>query len=389
MSPFNASDWISCGKHWNSVPPTVHRAAKQVFAIPQSLHDRLFGWSNLDLHGLISTHIPSSFPEQDTTQSREDSLSHYFSADLPHKETSMSLTQLSRLPMPADKTVHQLVHYAWQAWLDGKQSVRYAHLSDGATVTLFPLVIISVWEEYVRMKKAHVHWVQSNRWLSKLLKDHKHPERQTLAREASFVLHSLPWDTEQNLSDNKPVHDLYRLLGNTWLASSQLDTILQFLEERIQADWSLLDTVRIESVEFSNILLCEYRARNKQTSMHAWLTSASKDLASGKQLLTIANLGQVNNTPHWTAVVIDRQGEAPSILYGDPFGEEMPRELLSAYQWLVQLRNISKDSSDTHGDSENGQDSVQGNYLLPISQMDLTAEFWHLMLWSIMCYLCL
>ena len=118
------------------------------------------------------------------------------------------------------------------------------------------------------------------------------------------MLHSLPWDASQDLS-NKPVHNLYHLLGNTWLASSQIDAMLQFLEEKIQGDWNLLDAIQTESVEFSNILLHEYCARNKQTSMHAWLNSASKDIASGKRLPTIVNFGQVNNMLHWTAIVID------------------------------------------------------------------------------------
>ncbi len=92
MSAFNASDWISCGKHWNSVPPVVHQAAKHVFTTPESLCERLFRWLNINLHGLINIYIPTSFHKQATIQSQEDFLSCYFSADLSNEETPMSLT---------------------------------------------------------------------------------------------------------------------------------------------------------------------------------------------------------------------------------------------------------------------------------------------------------
>ncbi len=332
MSTFKPDEWIKKGKMWSKVPPLVRCATTQALAIPPSIHSELFP-DGTSLRGLINFRMPAFQPEAQGN-SHLDIRSRFLSAEASHNLGALTISQLHRLPVPDIKTIQRLYDESRQAWLDGMCSVQYSHLSKGGkTCTLFPLFVVSYWKELAEMKNPRGRWLQCSDWLSKQLNQSRFPERRAAAEEACTHLQALQWNGTQDISDVAPVHGLYRLLGKSWLSSSQINSKLHLLSERAIMDTGLLAAMRFESCEFTNIVLREYRGKDKQAYGDKWLKSVGGLVAEGRTMLTIMHLGHVDGTPHWTAMVVS--GKEKTILYRDSLGGEIEPELKYAYHWWL------------------------------------------------------
>ncbi|KII92300.1 hypothetical protein PLICRDRAFT_27484 [Plicaturopsis crispa FD-325 SS-3] len=139
---FVRADWISCGKSWVDVPPTVKHNAKLAFAIPEDLCSHLLPSKDISVHAMLEF----TLPRQDSTSEKAlpgcSTLQRFFSKDKPDIMSPIMLSKLRWLPTSTVHLTRHLVKHARQAWLDGHTSVKYTHLDDTVS-TSFPLWLVS------------------------------------------------------------------------------------------------------------------------------------------------------------------------------------------------------------------------------------------------------
>lgn len=111
---------------WSSkLPPRMKRSAKAIFTLPYLIRQELLPDPSLSIKVLTDFLLPSQQPNPTKELSV---LSQFFSKDTPSTLSESLMTRLRHLPTPDPMTVRQLVEFSHQAWLNGFQSVRYAHL---------------------------------------------------------------------------------------------------------------------------------------------------------------------------------------------------------------------------------------------------------------------
>ncbi|PBK61761.1 hypothetical protein ARMSODRAFT_981160 [Armillaria solidipes] len=234
----------------------------------------------------------------------------FFSDNAPSPMTSKTLTCLCYLTLPSLKIINIFHSKLKQAWSDGTRSVRYVHLasidSGEATVTYFPLYVISYWKKLTEMKNAHGHWQHSSNFVLKYLHSQKMPKIEPVAHCAWEHMAALLWNQSMKVLDNHDkVHTLYCLLGDTWLLSSQINDQLCLLAEEALDIGERAVNIHYEDCQFGNILVDVYKAWRKKLYGHAWLEGVGQSVVEGKSLATIVHLGKVNGIPHWVALVVN------------------------------------------------------------------------------------
>jgi hypothetical protein len=217
---------------WSSIPPHMKHSAKGIFMLPNLTCQELLPDPSLSIKAMTDFLLPSQQPKI----TKEPSiLSRFFSKDVPSILSGSVMTRLRHLPTPDSNTVQQLVEFSRQAWLDGFQSVHYAHLQSGSgsgTVNCFPLWVITFWNEVLDIRKICARWITSRDWIRVQLKQKKSTEHREMAEQASNMLNVLPWgknrpDGVSNSSD--PIHTLWRYLGPNWLSDSEQDEMLELI----------------------------------------------------------------------------------------------------------------------------------------------------------------
>jgi len=247
------------------------------------------------------------------------------------------LTRMRRLPIPSPSVVGKLVELKHQAWLDGYESVRYIHLCDAVT-THFPLWLVTFWADVLYLCN-HVcqPWMDAKAWLSAEKRWKFTKERVQLAEDASAMLSALPWGLKKcGLSDDEPIHTLWRYLGNHWTTGSMQNDLLHDLANRIEADEGLTEELVVHTSALSAKIVEAFATREtdayKTAQGFRWLRNlADQILLQRQRLLTMQHLGKKN--PHWVAVVIDAKRGV--VQYGDALGDAIPSPLLDAYQWWL------------------------------------------------------
>ena len=74
---------------------------------------------------------------------------------------------MKRLPMPSASVTKKLVVATKQAWLDGFESVKYAHIST-SVATHFPLWLVMFWSDVHELRtEIRGPWVKAKAWLAK------------------------------------------------------------------------------------------------------------------------------------------------------------------------------------------------------------------------------
>lgn len=329
---FVNADWIFQGKHWSDVPPLVKRAATHAFTIPSAIEQQIIPSPNISIHQLIDFTLPKAIA---TIQ--EANIAKFFSLNEPGIITEDLLARMSRLAMPTSSVVNKLVNAGHQAWLDGFKSVKYIHISDNVS-THFPLWLITFWKE-VHLLRISVRspWVKAQGWLNGELRQKRSSERRARAEEVNMLLSSLPWGINKcGVSDNEPIHTLWRFLGPHYTTGSQQNDLLEILRCRIASDPSLVQHMRVEGVDLTVKIMKAATTRGTDEYQieqgFAWVRSLGNDLLRREQtLLTVAHLGEDNK--HWVALVVDVKDK--SIRYGDSLGLPIPSELLEAYTWWL------------------------------------------------------
>ena len=308
----------------NTIPPHIKRIGKASFVIPINIEKQLLPSPKISLKALTDFSIPCQ-----SKSSNKKSLTHFFSKEGPSPTSAAVTLRLRHLPTPDLRTIHQLVEFSRQAWLDGFMSVRYAHLQPGSettTGTLFPLWVVSYWNKVLDIKQISNKWLKSHDWITKQLKQNKGAERRLLAEEASIMLTLLPWGINKpdGVSEGgDPIHILSRYLGPNWLANAEQDEMLELMRVKLLEDPKACARFRLQNTYFTEKLLKEFDSEvNYQTSKSsAWLRHLGDEVVQGNAVLvTIVHLGKINDTPHWVPLVVEK-GE---IRYGDSFGTGIP-----------------------------------------------------------------
>jgi hypothetical protein len=130
--------------------------------IPNTIHQQLLPSKNLSIHQLVDFTLPKGAAVLSTATSLD-----YFCHNPPDLLSKSSLSKIKRLPMPSASVTKKLVVAVKQAWLDGFESVKYAHISTGVA-THFPLWLITFWSSVHELRTdVRDLWVKAKAWLAK------------------------------------------------------------------------------------------------------------------------------------------------------------------------------------------------------------------------------
>ena len=192
------------------------------------------------------------------------------------------------------------------------------------------------------IKKISTKWVKSRDWIAVQLKQRKSVERRQLAQTASIMLTNLSWGKSkpEEYSEGGPNHGLWHYLGSNWLASDEMDDLLELVRGDILDSPESCTNFHIQNTYFTNKLLSAFESGVDYHSKKAfaWLRSLGEDLSTeGSSLLTIVHLGAITESPHWVPLTI-KKGE---IAYGDSFGTGMPTKLEATCRWWLQQHDLS------------------------------------------------
>lgn len=333
MSGTAIEAWLGAGQKYSDAPPAIRREANDILSIPTHLRQQLL--HDGTLRGLASCTL---LEVQAKNTIDGDIIKEFFSRSPPASFTSTSLLSLRYQQIPSPKVINSLFDTLRQAWTDGYQSVRYAHLapidSGKATVSAYPLFVVSYWKEILDEKNARGKWQRASDFVMGHLHSEKNPELEAVAAQTWTYMNQLPWNQPiRALQDNNPIHTLYRLLGKTWLSSSQINNQLRLLNEESLDRGGIHVSFRYEGCDFVNKVVSAYKQRSAGGEEPVWLCSVGNAIARGKTLLTVPNLENINDDHHWVGLVVN--GLTYEVSYGDPFGDAVPGDLKDAINWLL------------------------------------------------------
>ncbi|KAF8999562.1 hypothetical protein BDZ89DRAFT_1051243 [Hymenopellis radicata] len=283
MSQFDPSEWLGKGQTYKDTPPKVQRAANAALLIPDTIRNQLIPKGSL--RDLCTATMPIF---QGKTLLQDDIIVQFFSAHMPDAVSDHTISQLRYLTMPATSASHEIYN----------------------------------------------RWQKSSEYVMKHMHQPKHPERERAATQTWEYMKDMPWNESIGiLQDDTPVHHLYRMVGDGWWSSSLVNIQLSLLAERVR-DRLRLSNVRVELCEFTNVLVSQYKARDRQPYEHSWLRGVGDTIINERgTLVTGVNLGKVNNNPHWVPLVIN--GETGQAYYGDSLCEDLPPALQHCVDWWL------------------------------------------------------
>jgi hypothetical protein len=110
-TPFQLSDWLGQGKSMASAPPRIHKMAKEIFEIPQSIHYNIIPSPMMSIAKALEFPIPLERTSSDSPQPFQ-----YFSMAAPDiMDKNMTVQRLRRLPIPESKVIRKLAQHSRQA----------------------------------------------------------------------------------------------------------------------------------------------------------------------------------------------------------------------------------------------------------------------------------
>lgn len=225
-------DWVGVGKQWADVPPRVKRTVALILTIPDAIHQQLLPSKNLSIHQLVDFTIPKGAAVLSTASSLD-----YFCHNPPDLLSESSLSKMKRLPMPSASVTKKLVVDAKQAW--------------------FPLWLITFWSSVHELRTdVRDPWVKAKAWLAKDMIQKRSATRRALAEDINILLASLPWGMKKSgVSDEEPIHTMWRYLGPNFTTGSQQNDLLEILCARVATNPELVQRLRVEEVALSNKLV--------------------------------------------------------------------------------------------------------------------------------------
>lgn len=351
QNPGLPDGWISQGEKWTeNLPSLVKKTAQNEFKLPASILNTLLPSPNISLKALAEFTLPVTV-EKPTMRKY---IENYFTVDPSTPITPAVLMRLQHLPMPERSTIRELVEVGHQAWLNGARSVQYAHLSeDSKTTTRFPLWTITFWNQVLDTREVSQKWVKCVDWVMVQLRQKKSEERQLLAEQAMIHISALPWAVKKpkGLSDNEPIHTLWRYLSTNWLSGSNQNDLLELLRHQLAGWPDIAKTYRVGGTRVTDKLLEVYRKRDiiqytKDQSL-GWLRMLANDLIKNQAtLVTVQNLTNVTGSPHWVSIALRVATDEYTLLFGDSLGDKLPEELQKAYTWWMAQHDVIKNTDN-------------------------------------------
>ncbi|THU81985.1 hypothetical protein K435DRAFT_808634 [Dendrothele bispora CBS 962.96] len=250
---------------------------------------------------------------------------NYFSTLTSPTAIKELIPKLKKLPIPNPATVHSLQTYSRTAWKNGNKSVVYAHLP--TEPTLFPLWVISWWSVLLtHLQKVDKPWRKNLAWIHNARTTQSNHDLHEDAHLVFLELGSVSFKApKEGFTDHRPIHTLWRLLGNNWMDSTVIDSMLEVLKHTIMSE----DPTSKFIVQQTDLLaklvdvFGQAEASEEQYERHRWLQVIGQDVfQNGKTLATIVHLGKLpalkeetEGMDHWVPLVIN--GEKSVFLYGD------------------------------------------------------------------------
>ena len=232
-SPFHPSVWIGVGEKFSDLlPPEVLGAKQKILDIPEEFRSHLPP-PTITVHDFIHWNLPF----------QSGGLSFYvptewFSDDDPHADPRILFTR----SIPPTKVLEDLDTAIGQVWLDGGHSIIDPRFSDATE--RFPFWALSLWKEAQELIECQRKWRKSVEWLGLMT----HPA-ETVAR-VTGIIGKIPW--------NEPLHlrgatslDLTGFLGVSWLSDTQIDMMIDALQERMKAE-KRTEGIMVETAVFSH-----------------------------------------------------------------------------------------------------------------------------------------
>ncbi|KZV94435.1 hypothetical protein EXIGLDRAFT_767081 [Exidia glandulosa HHB12029] len=347
--PFDETRWRRCGARWNESDPGLTRALSCLLdfesVVGRVAFDSLIPWASGPVGSLLAcTTLP-----QVATALVTVAAENFFSRDPPDAPFNMSV--LRQWPVPPPTTVDAVLAAVGQAWLDGFESVVYAHTN---LAVRFPLCVIRYWAIILKVYEHRAVWESSLTWL-----DRQQASGELLANCRHLLL-SLPWsgDTTAFGDENMALPYLATILSSSWIANFTIDFVLHTTAAR--ADPTL--RAYFASVTFSYELHRTYTMKKRSSD---YLTALGQSLSEGKYDHIFAvmhnvypqNSWQPSQNPrsvnHWCALHIDWKSK--KIAYHDSLGPQLPDLLRRALVWWLQMWTKVRFAFDNTGFRSAGQ----------------------------------
>ncbi|THU98707.1 hypothetical protein K435DRAFT_795527 [Dendrothele bispora CBS 962.96] len=332
---------------WLNASFDQRKLAKQLFFIPKQARNKLLPNRSHSIWDALTLKLPTITSSRISTVT---ALSAFFSHEPAITSLENQFDTLRKLPLPNADIIHRLQRYSRDAWMNGVQSVCYAHLSGESTP--FPLWVITWWDSVLRhLQSVDKPWQHIHTWLTNTRQNHSN---HNLRMEADIAYHQLQsvsfMMVKEGFTDRLPIHSLWRLLGNNWMNDTVVDTLLEVLKMTVETDDGMTARYIVCGTKVTQKLV-DIFTDTEGVKVDApaaynrcqWLHNIGEDIfRNGKELVTVAHLGKLpykgekDGMDHWVPLVVN--GKGAEFLYGDSLCEEkrrvMPPRLWSAYtQW--------------------------------------------------------
>jgi len=247
--PFNPSVWIGIGKEFSdSLPQEVHDAKQKTLEIPKDFLDHL-PRSTIGVHDFICWNPPfqSGSPSLHVT-------TEWFSNDNPRTDPNILITR----SIPSTKVLEDLDIAVGQVWLDGGHSIVDPRFNDGTE--RFPFWALSLWKEVEKLIEYRGKWEKSVHWLDSVT----HPVE--MIAQTKDIIGRISWN-EPLCSRGATSIDLTGFLGVSWLSDTQIDMMIDTLQERMKAEEHTEGSI-VETVAFSHEMVLVAGGMKEPTSKY-------------------------------------------------------------------------------------------------------------------------
>lgn len=248
-SPFHPLVWIGVGKRFShSLPPEVLDEKQRILEIPETFCNRLPP-SIISVQNFLDWNLPPQSGNVDIHVTAE-----WFSNDGPRTDPNVLITR----PIPPPEVLGTLDAALGQKWLDGNHSIIDPRFNDGAE--RFPLWALSLWKEVEKLIQCQGKWRRSVRWLELMA----HPAE--IVARANDIVGRISW--------NKPLRsrgatslDLTGFLSVSWLSDTQIDMMIDTLQERMKDEKHAEGTI-VAPVAFAHEIVSVAGGMKKTTSKY-------------------------------------------------------------------------------------------------------------------------
>jgi hypothetical protein len=228
---FHHLAWIGVGKKFSDpLPQAVYDKKREILKVPDPFLTQL-PLSMALVHEFIHHPLPLQSSNLSFYPTEE-----WFSTNAPRTKPNVLLTR----PIPPETVLRNLDIVAGQMWFDGASSIVDPRFNNSAE--RFPLWVLSLWKVMQKMIEHQKLWRSSIHWLELIT----HPKDDVV--QAWSLIGRLPW--------NEPLHsrgastlEFAGFLGASWLSDTQIDMMVELLQNRMKTK-GCLKGVLVEPLVF-------------------------------------------------------------------------------------------------------------------------------------------